>query len=175
MDLNWEAIGAIGEIVGAIAVVATLAYLARETRTNTKAVVSASQRTSSWGHADWNADSAKDPVLASLLYRSTQQSMAEFDDYEWFRFQLIARSVVLRIQDSYLQRRLGFFDHEIAESQLNHLRSLIEYPAWKLFWEDEIHGGNYPQAFVEEIASRQPMHIGMTALRDLVTTTGPVR
>ena len=28
--MNWEAIGAIGEIVGAIAVVATLVYLARQ-------------------------------------------------------------------------------------------------------------------------------------------------
>ena len=37
---NWEAIGAIGEILGAIAVVATLAYLAvqiRESRTATAA------------------------------------------------------------------------------------------------------------------------------------------
>ena len=30
--MNWDAIGAIGEIVGAIAVVATLAYLAIQTR-----------------------------------------------------------------------------------------------------------------------------------------------
>ncbi len=35
MDLNWEAIRAIGEILGAIAVVATILYLAKETRTNT--------------------------------------------------------------------------------------------------------------------------------------------
>ena len=35
--MNWEAIGAIGEIVGAIAVVITLLYLASQTRQNTKA------------------------------------------------------------------------------------------------------------------------------------------
>lgn len=32
MDLNWDAIGAIGEIVGAVAVVATLGYLALQIR-----------------------------------------------------------------------------------------------------------------------------------------------
>jgi hypothetical protein len=32
MQINWEAVGAIGEIVGAIAVFATLVYLARQMR-----------------------------------------------------------------------------------------------------------------------------------------------
>ena len=36
--MNWEAIGSIGEIVGAIAVVVTLAYLAAQTRLNMRAL-----------------------------------------------------------------------------------------------------------------------------------------
>ena len=36
--MNWEAVGAIGEIVGASAVFLTLAYLAVQIRQNTKAV-----------------------------------------------------------------------------------------------------------------------------------------
>ncbi len=36
--MDWEALGAIGEMVGAIAVVATLGYLAIQLRQNTKSV-----------------------------------------------------------------------------------------------------------------------------------------
>jgi hypothetical protein len=36
--MNWEAIGAIGEIVGAVAVVATLFYLAVQVRQNSRFV-----------------------------------------------------------------------------------------------------------------------------------------
>ena len=36
--MNWEALGAIGEIVGAIAVVLTLGYLAVQMRQNTRVV-----------------------------------------------------------------------------------------------------------------------------------------
>ena len=36
--MNWEAVGAIGEIVGAIAVVLSLVYLAAQIRQNTKLV-----------------------------------------------------------------------------------------------------------------------------------------
>ena len=38
MDLNWEAIGAVGEIVGATAVVVSLAYLALQLRVNSRAI-----------------------------------------------------------------------------------------------------------------------------------------
>jgi len=34
--MNWEALGAIGEIVGAVAVVVTLVYLAVQIRQNTR-------------------------------------------------------------------------------------------------------------------------------------------
>ena len=40
--MNWEAIGAVGEVVGAIAVVATLVYLATQIRQNTKTVKNSS-------------------------------------------------------------------------------------------------------------------------------------
>ena len=36
--MNWEALGAIGEIVGAVAVIATLAYLAVQIRQNSLAL-----------------------------------------------------------------------------------------------------------------------------------------
>lgn len=36
--MNWEALGAIAELVGSVAVVFTLAYLAIETRRNTIAI-----------------------------------------------------------------------------------------------------------------------------------------
>jgi len=41
--MNWEAIGAIGEIVGAMAVVASLVYLATQIRQSTKVARSATR------------------------------------------------------------------------------------------------------------------------------------
>ena len=42
--MNWDAIGAIGEVVGAFAVVATLAYLAAQIRQNNKLLSSGSRQ-----------------------------------------------------------------------------------------------------------------------------------
>jgi hypothetical protein len=50
--MNWEALGAIGEIVGAAAVVVTLGYLAVQIRQNTKSVQAATFQSIAEGLAD---------------------------------------------------------------------------------------------------------------------------
>jgi len=52
--MNWEAIGAIGEIVGALAVVASLAYLVIQIRQNTAAVATATYESMMTGFNDIN-------------------------------------------------------------------------------------------------------------------------
>ena len=41
--MNWEAIGAVGEVLGAVAVVLTLIYLSLQIRQNTKAMKGATR------------------------------------------------------------------------------------------------------------------------------------
>jgi hypothetical protein len=51
--MNWDAVGAIGEVLGAIGVIVTLGYLAVQTRQNTRAINAStfSNNTSLW--QDW--------------------------------------------------------------------------------------------------------------------------
>lgn len=70
--MNWEAIGAIGEIVGALAVVVTLVYMVIQIRQNTAAVATATYESTMTGFNDINVVVASDPELASLLDRGTQ-------------------------------------------------------------------------------------------------------
>ena len=49
--MNWEAIGAVGEVLGAVAVVITLVYLARQLRENTKSIRLQSVEST---YKDWN-------------------------------------------------------------------------------------------------------------------------
>ena len=52
--MNWDAIGAIGEIVGAIAVIVTIGYLALQMRRNTRSVRSAAAQQILEGLAEFN-------------------------------------------------------------------------------------------------------------------------
>jgi len=62
--MNWEAIGAIGEIVGALAVVASLAYLVIQIRQNTAAVATATYESMMTGFNDINV------IFASRLTKA---------------------------------------------------------------------------------------------------------
>jgi hypothetical protein len=63
--VNWEAISAIGQIVGAFAVVVSLIYLAREIRRNARAERLASMDTV----IRWLRQLTEHPQLSELYYR----------------------------------------------------------------------------------------------------------
>ena len=54
--MNWEAIGAIGEVVGAAAVVVTLGYLAVQIRANTAALKAEGVRAPRFVFAEYDID-----------------------------------------------------------------------------------------------------------------------
>ena len=70
--MNWDAIGAIGELLGAAAVLFTLIYLAVQIRQNTSAVATATYESTMTGFNDINIVVAGNPALASLLDRGCQ-------------------------------------------------------------------------------------------------------
>jgi len=67
--MDWEAIGAVGEIVGATAVVVTLLFIAREVRQNSRAlgVTALRDTTAQWNH--WSEMMATSPDLAEIVTR----------------------------------------------------------------------------------------------------------
>jgi hypothetical protein len=70
--MNWEALAAVGQLVGALAVLATLIYLAVQIKQNTAAVATATYESTMTGFNDINVVVASHPTLASLFDRGCQ-------------------------------------------------------------------------------------------------------
>ena len=151
MDLNWEAIGAVGEILGAVAVVVTLLYLARQTKVSGRATVSASRSASAIAISELDRDIARDPELARIFLKSTQPEMADYDDLDWVRFTTFARSFIGLIEEQYIQSLQGTTDPEIAEIHIAAIIGLLEYPAWREFWNIETRGDAWRQGFLDAV------------------------
>ena len=83
--MNWEAIGAIGEILGAIAVVATLIYLARQIRQNSQAVEIAALRDTTEQWNQWSEVVATSPELAEIVVRGNR-SYKQLPDVEALQY-----------------------------------------------------------------------------------------
>ena len=67
--MNWEALGAIGEIVGAVAVVITIAYLAVQIRQNSRSLRAAAYQDAVRSANDWSSLLVRDPELYALFSR----------------------------------------------------------------------------------------------------------
>ena len=67
--MNWEAISAVGQLVGALAVLITLIYLTIQIRQNTATVATATYESAMTGFNDINVVVASSPTLAAILDR----------------------------------------------------------------------------------------------------------
>ena len=72
--MNWEAISAIGQLIGAIAVLITLIYLAVQMKQNTAAVATSTYESTMTGFNDINVVVASTPELASIINRGCMDS-----------------------------------------------------------------------------------------------------
>jgi len=69
--MNWEALAAVGEILGAVAVFVTLLYLAIQVRQNTAAMTTSTYDSIISGFNDVNGIVVNNPEVASILHRGS--------------------------------------------------------------------------------------------------------
>jgi hypothetical protein len=137
--VNWDAIGAIGEIAGAISVVATLFYLARQIQQNTRMS---------------RAEMTKDLMLASrsaILDATANDKLAEiWAEMRDFESDKVARRYTFyqsffRLYE--LQFNLsnqGLLDDDIAASYMLVVRMFTQTKHFDEYWSaarDQFHAG----------------------------------
>ena len=99
--MNWDAIGAIGEIVGAIAVVATLIYFAIQMRQYTTGLRSATFNATMQEFNQINV-AQLDPALADLLDRG-MEDLNSLSPTEKYQFGWIVRTYINIWENMYQQ------------------------------------------------------------------------
>jgi len=88
--MNWEAIGAVGEVAGAVGVIATLGYLALQIRRSNSATSSETIHQFLGDWRDFCREWMKDPELVDLHIRGTEdfQSLSREESHRYFLFML---------------------------------------------------------------------------------------
>ncbi len=85
--MNWDAIGAVGEILGALAVVLTLMYLARQVSEAKNALYLQSTKDSSTLLNEYHALVASSPALASMIAMSINNEEQDLDSGQALQIQ----------------------------------------------------------------------------------------
>jgi hypothetical protein len=144
--MNWEALGAIGEIVGAVAVIATLGYLAVQIRQNTQTVRLAaldSQQqygASLRGQVIGNADVAR-------IWRLGLQDYNSLGEDDQVRFRFLMYNTFFSHEFRFDHRRHGLIEPEFRERDDELLRFYFAQPGVRQWWETG--KARFTRSFVE--------------------------
>jgi hypothetical protein len=121
--VNWEAISAIGQIVGAFAVVVSLVYLAREIRRNARAERLASMD----AFIRWLRQLTEHPQLSELYYRGIHD-FESLEGADLVRFGTLLTQLFHIYHEIYYQKLQGHLDPRMWRVTDAPMRDINAYP-----------------------------------------------
>ena len=108
--MNWDALGAIAEVLGAIGVIATLGYLALQIRQNTAAQSAATELEKSSAYSRFHSNIARSETLADIWEKGFEDE-ASLTPHEKRRFIWIIADYFLSAEDA---KAYGLIDRVIS-------------------------------------------------------------
>lgn len=141
--MNWEAIGAIGEIIGALAVVATLVYLTIQLKQNTKSINSNNHNFVTQGFNQFNLALFSDPELARLS-REGIYDIDKLSDIDKVRAQHMLHLLCNIYRNLYHQFLDGTYPEEEWLPWAYEAKQIMESPGGQYL---RTHSGTYDDLF----------------------------
>jgi hypothetical protein len=130
--VNWEAIGALGEVLGAVAVIASLAYLAVQIKANTTSIEVASRQSVSNEFREFNRFLVEDPEIFP-------RGLAEYPNMEFnarSKFGITMHDLLLFFQSTFAVYESGSLEEETHQTYISFVAGVISTPGGAEFWRE---------------------------------------
>ena len=135
--MDWTVIGALGELVGAVAVVVSLIYLSRQVRQNTRALRTANAATVKQNFQTiaraFITDRGASDIVLRALKRDELSPAEKLSAYAWF-FDLLKSGELAYSQ--YISEDL---DKEVWDASLQFFLAYWTTPGMREYWQDRRH------------------------------------
>lgn len=151
--MNWNALGAIAELMGAITVIATLIYLAIQIRQNTQSNQNIAIQTISTHNASWLSLIAQDESTAKL-YRKGLLGLDQLTDDEMVRFTTLFILFCRIYETQYELYNSGAIPEALWQGSLRTIQNIFKFPGVLKWWgtQKELFSDTF-QCLVNEIIS----------------------
>ena len=132
--MDWEAIGALGELLGGLVVLASLAFLAIQIRRHTQTLEVSSSEEANRSFAAYTAMFTQPGI--SRLYRIGLASPEELDDDELITFNAVISTLFNFAAHSHSLHARGIVSSWLGEDGLNHLTMyILRQPGGQVWWQ----------------------------------------
>lgn len=153
--MDWDALGAIGEIVGAAAVVLTLGYLAVQIRQTAKSSRQQSYADLVSRRLDIHNKIIESADVAEIIISGCRGE--KLNEIEAQRFTSVMLNLVSHVQDVSLQRSNGFVEENVWLAERQQLAALIATPGFAGWWNAAKQ--YFTPEFVDEIQLVEPIPV----------------
>jgi hypothetical protein len=151
--VNWDALGAIAELVGATAVVASLAYVGVQIRHNTRASQAATTSDAASTIRDWLGSVVADPEL-SRIFGTGIEGMARLESEDQRRFVFMIFNFLKATEDLHFQAERGLMDPELWNGWHYMIGGYLTTPGIQEYWRMRRQG--FSPAFQRYVDGLQP-------------------
>jgi len=150
--MNWNAISAIAELVGALAVLITLIYLAIQTRDNVKVMRSRAIWDAQVSFVEVNETLGDGGVIAEVMYKAISEPN-NLTDKELYQVHRFLRGWFQRMEAQFALYKTGILDSEVWELRLGYARGMLDKSPFKEWWEMDKNNSMFTADFINSIES----------------------
>ena len=156
--MNWEAMGAIGESIGAIGVILTLVYLARQIRhsadqtsLNTKSVQASAYQQLIDHHTQLNQNLTTNTELFGILVRAEQEGLNNLSAMDRNRWEVFISSMLRSYLNAHYLRKGELISDEQYANFTFGLGTLAARSEFNKWWRSERGRREFPADFVATV------------------------
>ena len=147
--MNWDAIGAVGEILGALAVVGSLIYVGRQFRhSSTHSLHSL--------YAQTVSNFSANPANADVIFRGNNDP-SQLTDSERYHYTMLLHDLHNAVSVNWEQYQRGLINEEAKDRLLKVAALYISSPGGRAWWTGELNGFRmsefFPVTYVDVIES----------------------
>ena len=151
--MNWDAISAIGEMIGAAAVFVSIIYLSIQIRANTRATQGSASYDAahSWAQTNEQMYQLPDETLADLGRWMQGDAPEAFSGVARGRCEICFRSIYQKLEGQYFLYKYGLLDADLWEARRAIARGMIQTANARAWWERETQAGALSAQFIQAI------------------------
>jgi hypothetical protein len=131
--MNWDAVAAIAESLGALGVIVTLGYLAVQIRTGSSVLKTSNYMELNHLATTFTAQLAGDPELLSIFLRG-QESYVRLSKEEQGRFHMLMSNMINPHETAHRLRERGHIDSELHDEMFESISMLFAAPGVREWW-----------------------------------------
>lgn len=157
--MNWEAIGAIGEMIGAAGVIVSILYLSLQIRANTNATRASASFDALHSWAQTNEHLFGLPVdVLEVQSRALDPRMrlSALSRGESTRLVLLYRSIFQKLEGQYYLFKYGLLEPAIWKQRSRIARGYLEVPWLLAWWENELSTAMFTEEFASAVRAADP-------------------